>query len=505
MFREPPQSHSLTLRVIYTLLAIFATLFVLIYFQSPTSSIHSYISIALSGRSYTRRPTIWLSNQTCSGSFSSAPSEFSDEAFPNALLREAYLDHRPASQRHARHKHGSLPSQRILIALTLHLSVQLRNESVTASLRNAPDVKVHVDDVREIEAHSKGDDFEYSPGKKTKRRFEVYECQLVVTLRSEVNRSDFADYVQGLADDPRVSLELDIPLDRFDGQQLAFNPSFSLGCVFGWQPPDVIRSYAPARIEEPSAMLFCANSLSGNKKAREGYHAEVAHWAARSMQGPVRFDIAVMPVIVDRSISECNMGDSTCLEDVSMQNKELFERVADNVVAELDKIGVPDDVYERIVLMPFCRLGAHAQGFERGDACRGSQRYGQHHVTLMPYTLLGGYYKARITDSNYVTKKWAMMYDLDEYVAFTDEEGQSGGQAVKAGVHHFVAQLSNTAERSELDHVRTAAGSEAETGFNGGLKLKLLRAGAPKNREGGGAVRRRTGLPGASADFVYRR
>ncbi|KAI0566273.1 hypothetical protein FGB62_11g14 [Gracilaria domingensis] len=176
------------------------------------------------------------------------------------------------------------------------------------------------------------------------------------------------------------------------------------------------------------------------------------------MQGPVRFDIAVMPVIVDRSISECNMGDSSLLDNVSMQNKELFERVADNMFAELDTTGVPDNVYERVVLMPLCRLGAHAQGFEGGCVSRVSTRF--------------------------------VHYRLE------DE---------KSSVHHSVAQLPNPAERNELDHVRTAAGSDAETGFNGGFKLKLLRAGAPKNREGGSAARLRTGLPRASADFVHRR
>ncbi|CAN8062651.1 unnamed protein product [Agarophyton chilense] len=417
------QTPSLFLKakVIRAVLLVFSTLLIVIYFKPIPLSLRTF-PVALGRRSYRGRPSILLPNHTCIGTFSSATSEFSDKGFPDALLRDAYLDLRLASQRDARHRHGTLATQRIMVAVTLHLSVQIQTKNVTVRVRNAAGLKAFVDDVREIESHSKGSEFEYVPGKTTTRGFEVYEWQLIVTLQAKNNSSDFEEYVRSLADDARSGIDLEIPLERFDGKKLWFRPKFAFGCVFGWDAAAVMSAHAASSGSDSSAVLFCANSLSGRKKEQDSFHGEIAHWAARSLQGVVRFDAVVLPIIVDRSMSECSTDDKGCMREASRLNRKLFERVSDNVVAELDKIGVEDEVYKQIVLIPFCRLGTHATGMERRDACSASQRYGQMHNTLMPYALLGKFYK------------WATLYDLDEYIAMTDGKGpMQHTQRVRAG------------------------------------------------------------------------
>lgn len=138
-------------------------------------------TIGLSARSRSQSPSIWYPHLICRGSFSSPPSPHSNASFPEALVREAYLDRRPASIRQALGKHGPLPMQRVVLAVSAHLSVSLQESEATVRLTNAPNVKASIDDVREIRSTSKPDDFEYAPGRTTNRGNEVAEWQVVIT------------------------------------------------------------------------------------------------------------------------------------------------------------------------------------------------------------------------------------------------------------------------------------------------------------------------------------
>lgn len=356
-------------------------------------------TIAIQSQPSSRYPSIWYPELVCRGSFSSTSSPHSNASFPEAVLRDAYLDRRPASLRQAFGKHGPLPKQRVVLAISAHLSVRLEESEATVRLANAPNVRVSIDDVREIESTSKEKAFEYAPGRTTKRGHEVAEWQVIITLRSTYFRRDFEQHLRNLAGDPLVQLKLQLSLSHFDGNNSTFEPRLSLGCIFGWDVPEIIQRHAPAdidRLQQPSsAVLLCANSLSGNKKLQNRSHAEVAHWAARALRGPVRFDIVVLPVIVDISAAECSPNDLHCFEDTSRTNSVLFNSLAKNVAQELQRIGVAEEVFERVVLIPFCRLGAHVLGFEHNNPCSGSQRYGQIQVTFMPYSVLAKYFKVR--------------------------------------------------------------------------------------------------------------
>lgn len=364
--------------------------------------------------------TIWNPDRPCSGTFASGPAPNSPDGFPYAIIREAVIDRRYASRVQFRRQTGepNEPFERLVLYVTVHLSVtpSLKNASVSLvaldgkRLKSADGMIANVDVVQKVFSFSEMPG-PYTPGMLSKRGHEVHEWQVIVSLRpgtvakAAASDSAFMAHLQEMATNAGAALQLSIPLQRFDGEELFFTPAFSLSCVIGWEHSAVFpkdsrfHSGRTCTKGAQDSIVLGSNALYGIKRHDASHYREIAHFAARTMYGSMRFDAVAMPVIVNNTQSEANLlcgGNEECLEGQRVANRKLLESVAETVEQELDALGVPRSLFNKIIFVPACRLGSHATGSELGEPCSASQRYGQHHVTFFTYTLFSSYFKVRI-------------------------------------------------------------------------------------------------------------
>ena len=370
----------------------------------------------------------------CEGHFVSERAEHSQSGFPYAVIREAVIDRRYLSRRHFQRVAGNARSRAfelIILYVTTHLSVSLSRENAVVDVIEfpAPDMREMVADVQanvDYVTHVNPFLFSgaYKPGRKTSQGEEVSEWQVVISLTPRVDvahakrtQEAFSHRIRALSDEVTpVKLGITLPLRRYDGKTIEFNANFSIGCATGWEADesypeleqwDSGKECKAGASGVNGAVVLSGSALYGAKQRDAVHYKEVAHFAARALMGSLRFDAVLMSVVVKNSISDavqnCGM-DEGCMQQMQKENDELLTNLAHGVEAELDAIGMDENLYERVILMPMCRLGSDANGTERGDACRMSHRYGQYHATFFSYAMVSHLFK------------WAVSYDIDEFL-----------------------------------------------------------------------------------------
>ncbi|CAN8063630.1 unnamed protein product [Agarophyton chilense] len=368
--------------------------------------------------------SIWSPKASCSGTFTSATADHSDPPFPSVVIRDAVVDHRYLSMRQFKDVHPSIPFTRIILYTSVHLSTSLTREDATAQLlvqnSSSFSLRAHVDYVTRV------DPFlilgPYKSKKKTKRGHQVSEWQVAVSIRpaaeeSELTQDEFTQQIRSLAKENGAVLSLVLPLKRFDGVIQRFDPAFDLGCVTDWESPHVYPANEKLNGEPEcyyglgdvsGTLLVSGSALYGVKKTDPRCYREIAHFAARALQGHLRYDTVAMSIVVNNSYSDRDIAcgdDNKCHGVMRKRNYDLLENVRRVVESVFDEILLARPLWNRLILVPYGRLGSDANGTEASDPGRSSHRYGQYHATFFTYAMLSPYFK------------WAVSYDMDEFIA----------------------------------------------------------------------------------------
>lgn len=394
---------------------------ILLLLSRPTPSLHTF-STALP----TRPSVSTWSPPACAGAFLSSPSAHSPALFPEIALRDIAPDTRPASARDFALLHAAPPGLRAVLYVTAHLSVRLLSAPASRASGHRPSLPgaatVVVDHVIPV------NDFvlrpgAYKPGVKTKYGDEVSEWQVVVSIYGSGDEEDFGARVReawgsGLAVVPIAFRRFDAP----PGDVGVFNATFSAACVFGWAdsaPFPLLASARPACASARGAVALGGSPLHGAKARDPVEMRQVAHFCARSLLGPVAFDLVALPVVPRTSLSEVDGrcgADAECARREHVANANFLRRIASAIEEELFLLDVAPRLFARVVLVPICRLGSNFRGAEEAWPCRSSFWSGQYISSYLMFNLAGTAFR------------WSASYDLDEFLA----PAASGGGEVMA-------------------------------------------------------------------------
>lgn len=242
----------------------------------------------------------------------------------------------------------------------------------------------------------------YIKGMRTKYLQEVSEWQIGVRLSPAEGAGERA-VERAVEMDREMNLSLRV-VRFFDeqGDGIPLQVRMGLSCVMGWETPGLERRREVCASGEDmqwasGSVALSAKPLYGERKRDPMYFREVADFAVRALTGPVRFDAVAVAVTSDVSVSEmdmsCETGDDTCREGLEEVNNGMLRRIADAVEGEMLKIGVPSWLFSRVLLIPTCRLGSHANVTEKEDPCRMSKAYGQYQASFSSYAMIAPFFK----------------------------------------------------------------------------------------------------------------
>lgn len=373
------------------------------------------------------RVFIWTPAGQCTGDFTSGAAIHSSSGFPYVVIRDAVVDRRVVSINHARQIHTDktgMPFVRIVLYLSVHLSARLTARDAKVYLSTMSGRKLPFQGM--VDYVTRADQFliyfsRYSPGKRNSKKREVSEWQMGITVYPEDPRigltmQEFTELLvnASVADDPAI-LKLNLTIVHFDETTIPFNPHMKLSCAVGWlhseyYPPIPRLMHAPkcARSAETAdgAVVISGNSLYGSKSRNPDKYREIAHFAARALYGPVKFNTVVMTVVVNETVGgiayRCGSNE-TCREELTARNRAHLEHIREVVEDEFDILDVPRMKAPQLILVPACRLGSHAWGVtERESPCGACHVFAQYHSTFFAYAMVGAFYK------------WAASYDMDE-------------------------------------------------------------------------------------------
>lgn len=399
LFRFFPRSRALLRKallpqrkILLTLLLVLSLLIVFLLISNPLP--HPYPSSLTSSNSITRLNPSSLCHPA---RFRLPPARHSPSGFPYAVLRDAVIDRRPASHRTLA-SHDPPGAVRIVLYITTHLSASiLRDTSMVVPISS--DIVGRVEYVlhsTKMLLRSNGLK-PYKPGTTDKFGREITEWQVGLWLAPK--RAGEAAVVKAMTSGRDMNVTLAIKPYGEDTIMWNIN-NMSLACVLGWELPESVRNRSTCGKEGNGAkggVLFSGTALYGEKKKKRKHFREIANFAARALLGEVKFDAIVMGVVSDYSKEDislkCNGQDWRCWDAMEDKNRQSLSDIASVVEEELTAIGVPSEMFNRIMLVPSCRLGSDANGTERGDACVRSKRYGQYYASFFTYTILAPFYK----------------------------------------------------------------------------------------------------------------
>lgn len=406
----------------------------LLLLSSPTPSLRA-LTTALSAS-----PSVstW-SPPACAGAFLSGPSAHSQTSFPEIAVRDIVRDTRPASARDFAllHPAAATRSLRVVLYISAHLSVRLLSaaQATSRAPRHRPSLPgtaaataaIAIDHVLPV------NDFvlrpgAYTPGVTTKYGDEVSEWQVIVSIYGAggEEEQEFGAVVRdawgqaGLAFVPIAFRRFDAP----PGEVAIFNATFSADCLFGWDDtspfPLLASARRPSCASARGAVALGGSPLHGAKARDPVKVREVAHFCARSLLGPVAFDLVALPVVPRTSLSEvasrCG-ADAECARREHGANAQFLRSIAEAVEEELFLLDVAPHFFSRVILVPICRLGSNFRGAEEGWPCRSSFWSGQYISSYLMFNLVGTAFR------------WSASYDLDEFLA---PAAGGGGDAMTA-------------------------------------------------------------------------
>lgn len=399
---------------------------------------------------------IWQPDGGCDGSFVSQIAEYDDEKLPYALIREAVIDRRVSTSRFFRKfrqgvdEHQAIPFVKFLVFMSIHVSVQLAKKDIAVVLHSAEfgspsvrnedahmwtDLQVSVDEISQFDADYNEKIFRnFAPGMKTKARVSLAEWRVSFSIQpnSSAKIKTQEALENALLQEPS-SLSFSFDMPRYDGQRVTFKAWMRMSCIMDWITPGVYPSISALNSDTKctsnasdteGAVLFSGSLLHGEKSHESSYFSEIAHFAARALTGPIQYDLVVMSVSPIHTISgvtaQCGSTDGACRRRLMAENRGHLESVRDSVILELQVQGVDLNLFEKLILVPGCRLGSDVgpAGSEQ-DACASSYMSGQHVATMFAYAMLSPYYK------------WAISHDMDEFLLWYSPDLNISSSAMK--------------------------------------------------------------------------
>lgn len=359
------------------------------------------------------RVTVWYPRFCKGGSFQTAAAVHSPDRFPYAVLRDAIVDRRPAVAAFFR-KPSSPSLIRVTLFITVHNSAKifLEGSNVTVNVEDRSDssslaVSKHLSAYVEYVVHGSGFLLRrgpYTPGKKTTHGRQTTDWHVGLVLQISDHNSNLFGRAFSFeeAADYSITLVPSITVRHYDNTTVPFKFRLPFACIQGWMPLGVLRE-SNCSVANPfaarGAALFSGSALYGRKKGNVQHFREVAHFAARALTGPVRYNTVVMSVVMDATVSDADVicgANVECRQGVLTKNINLLDDVAQEVERELAVMGMPDHVARNIIIIPSCTLGSATEQAERGDACSISKHYGQYWATVFTYASLAPYYRVSL-------------------------------------------------------------------------------------------------------------
>lgn len=374
----------------------------------------------------------------CTGRFAAGKARAARDGFPVFVVREVAADYRAASAREAAARGRRGAFVRLVLYVTVHLSVALLQEGSAAAVERggavasggavACGVAATVEYVVHINPFVRKSS-KYVPGAVTRYKDQVTEWQVVVALApvdvetgdasgaADRNVTDFRAALHALAAEGADLLIAMAYREHGAEADATGEVAFKLACALSWEqvaPLAALRQPRPVCNGEGAgpaaagAVALGGSPLHGAKARDPVLLREVANFCARSLHGPVAFDSVAVPVLVNESLSEVDAvcgGNVDCVNDGRMRVGAWLRGIAERIEEELSMLDVPPESYPRVVVLPVCRLGSFHEGSERGRPC-GESYWGGQYISLdFVYNLVGSSFR------------WAVSYDLDEYIA----------------------------------------------------------------------------------------
>lgn len=401
--------HYLLLFPFLLFLLIFVKNFVNVFV--PFLTVHHFTH--LKPHPHRHHVSVWYPRFCNGGSFQTSAAIHSPNRFPYAVLRDAIVDRRPAVAAFFQ-KPPSPSVIRVTLFITVHNSAKIFLEGSNVTI----DVEKHSDTnsravANQLSAYVEyvvhGSHFllrkgPYKPGKNTVHGRQTTDWHVGLVLEHSAHNKRFLDraFFFESAADYSITLIPSITVRHYDDKLIPFKFRLPFACVQGWMPLGVSRE-PNCSVENPyaaqGAALFSGSALYGLKKHSVGHFREVAHFAARALTGPIRYDTVVMSVVMDKTISDADVicaTDMACRQTLLADNINLLDNVATEVERELDIIGLPKHVASNVIIIPSCTLGSATEQAERGDACAVSKHYGQYWATVFTYASLAPFYRVRL-------------------------------------------------------------------------------------------------------------
>lgn len=401
----------------------------------------------------TDRVFIWQPGGECTGHFVSEPAKHGQNGVPYAIVREAIIDRRLTANNHFLETHPQfkklrIPFVRVVIFMTMHMSVRGEMSNANATVVHAEDIPntinstrqpttanvlARVDYFQQVDGHlNRGSLKAYRPGMINQKGISLTEWQVSISLFPSqdddmteksariTTTQQFMSHLIELSRDGTWALHVDLQLRRFDDHVMWFRPRMKLACATGWFFPEVMpqQLYRPACPSATGAVLFSGSALHGKKNSDASNYHEVGHFAARALHGPVEFDTVAVSVIPPFAVSHDRFQRHR--DDIHYNNQSStlahLERIRAAVEYELTELGVGFNGRSKIILAPVCRLGSYGEEGNYGRPCSKSFWNGQYTTLLVLYSMLSPSFQ------------WAASLDLDEVLL---------GRPTKTGVSHY--------------------------------------------------------------------
>lgn len=452
--RRPLLTSRRLLRLVAVLGSFVFCIFLLVSIPNDTSN-HLFDPSNRNTDQPTDRVFIWQPGGKCTGHFVSEAAKHGDNGVPYAMVREAIIDRRLITNTHFLETHPQfetlhIPFVRVVIFLTMHMSVRGEMSNTTAAVVHTENnhntinsttgqstskggVLARVDYFQQIDAHLNRRSLkQYRPGMTNQKGISLTEWQVSISLFPALQHDDaktnprrittqqqFMSYLIELSRDGTWELHVDLQLRRFDDHVIWFRPNMKLACATGWFFPEVMpqQLYRPSCPSASGAVLFSGSALHGKKNSDANNYHEVGHFAARALYGPVEFDTVAISIIPPFAVSNSRFQPHRDDIHYNKQSSTLahLERIRAAVEYELTELGVGFNARSEIILAPVCRLGSYGEEGSYGGPCSKSFWNGQYTTLLVLYSMLSPSFQ------------WAASLDLDEVLL---------GRPTKTGVSH---------------------------------------------------------------------
>lgn len=400
-----PPSHS---RILLTLSLTALTVLFFLYCIFPlpfindnnnnqqTISVYQHLNISYHAHQPKTKINIWYQHNCKAYNLSSIPSKYSYNHFPYAILRDAVFDNRPSIKTCFNH---SSTTTSILLIISVHNSARLSNQSSRSiatlySKNNEQNLNINyvLHSTKFLLDHKR-----YEPGARTIHGNQETEWHIGISINTNILMK-----LQKEIEKTYLSISIKVLTYSSQIENVMFKPNITLSCIQGLQLHLNKQLLNRPKSSMNGSVLISSNPLYGIKRNQSKYYKEIAHFAARALTGPIRFDAVVMSITLPATQSDiyshCHGYDSVgCNKRMISKNHNLLNTVALEIQKELIVLGFQDlDIERKIILMPVCTLGSDSKSSESWNPCSQAKHNGQYWSSILAYAVIAPFFKVRL-------------------------------------------------------------------------------------------------------------